>query len=258
MVTEPRPAADPPSPSRPSAGPLTGFGGQADPAAKAALPAPTYVDFVCLRVDPGFRRLNHGERAEAVIEFVRFVKDSGVEARPYLTLGFRSDCDFFLWLIAKDLESFQGFMSGLLRTALGKWLHVAHSWVAVTKPSVYSKSHKQHFELGPSANRYLFIYPFTKTHAWYQLPIEKRREMMGIHNEVGHQFPGVLINTCYQFGLGDNDFMLAFECDDPREFSDLVQRLRETEARIYTTTDIPLIPGTKQTIEELAASLALA
>ncbi|MBI2930757.1 MAG: chlorite dismutase family protein [Planctomycetes bacterium] len=221
---------------------------------------PTYVDFLCFRVDRAFRQLTRPERAEAVLEFVRYVKEPGVpvEVRPYTALGFRSDCDFFLWLIAKDLESFQGFMTGLLRTSLGRYLESTYTWPGVTKTSVYSRSHKQHFELGPSKSRYLFIYPFTKTHAWYQLPLERRREMMAVHNEIGHHFPDVLINTCYQFGLGDHDFMLAFECDDPKDFSDLVQRLRETEARVYTTTDIPLMPGIRQTIEELVASLALA
>lgn len=219
---------------------------------------PTYVDFVCFRVDPAFRRLDSRERTEAVAEFVRSVRDAGLEVRPYLTLGFRADCDFFLWVIAKDMEQFQPFMTALLRTHLGRHLETRYAYVAVTKPSAYFKSHQQHFERGPSTSKYLFIYPFTKTHAWYQLPQEKRREMMTAHNEVGHGFPGVTINTCYQFGLGDHDFMLAFECDDPKEFSDLVQRLRETEARLYTTTDVPLIPGVRQTIEELLAALALA
>jgi chlorite dismutase len=236
-------------------------GAQAETAGgKPAAATPTFVDFLCYSVDPAFRRLPQAERADAAIEFVRFVKGTGkdVDVRPFLTLGFRADCDFFLWTISKDLENLQHFASGLLRTSLGRHLVTRHAWVAVTKPSVYSKTHQQHFELGPMTAKYLFIYPFTKTHAWYQLPLEKRRAMMGVHNEVGHQFPGVLINTCYQFGLGDHDFMLAFETDDPKEFSDLVQRLRETEARVYTTTDVPLVPGIRQSPEELVAGLALA
>ncbi len=227
--------------------------------AKENLPPPTYVDFLCYSIDPAFRRLPKTERADAVLEFVRNVKEAtGVEVRPFLTVGFRSDCDFFFWVIAKDLENIQRFATGLLRTTIGRYLTTRYAWVAVTKPSVYSKSHKQHFELGPMTAKYLFIYPFTKTHEWYQLPIEKRRGMMSTHNEVGHQFPGVLINTCYQFGLGDHDFMLAFECDDPKEFSDLVQRLRETVARVYTVTDIPLMPGVRQSIDEMVSGLALA
>ena len=68
---------------------------------------------------------------------------------------------------------------------------------------------------------------------------------------------GVKINTTYQFGLGDFDFMLAFETSDFTEFSNLVQRLRETEARPYTQADTPLIPGVKKTASELVDALSL-
>jgi len=229
-------------------------------AASPAPATPTFVDFLCYTVEPSFRRRPSAERRAAVDEFVAAVKRGvpGVEVRPHLTMGFRADCDFFFWLISKEMETFPAFTAAILGTELGRHLELTHAWPAVTKPSVYSKGHRQHFELGPATAKYLFIYPFTKTHEWYQLPLEKRREMMTVHNEVGHQFPGVLINTCYQFGLGDHDFMLAFETDSPKEFSDLVQRLRETQARVYTTTDIPLIPGVRATIEELVAALALA
>lgn len=243
----------------PAGTPATG----AQAAQHTPTPAPatsTYVDFLCYRIDPAFRRLPLAERAMAATEFARVLREEapGLEVRPHLTMGFRADCDFFLWCIAKDLQLFQGFAAAVLRTRLGSWLHLTYAWIAVTKPSVYSRAHRQHFEVAPETSKYCFIYPFTKTHAWYQLPIDKRSEMMSSHNELGHQFPGVLINTCYQFGLGDHDFMLAFEADDPRVFSDLVQRLRETASRVYTTTDIPLMPGTRQTPEELIESLALA
>jgi len=43
--------------------------------------------------------------------------------------------------------------------------------------------------------------------------------------------------------LGDQDFVLAFETDQPAAFEDLVQRLRETEASRYTVRDTPFILG---------------
>ena len=220
---------------------------------------PTFVDFLCYRVDPVFRRLDPARRAAAAAEFRALLEQPGpgLEARPYLTAGFRSDCDFFLWLISKDPAAFPAFATALWKTDLGRHLVATHAFLGVTKPSPYLPGHLQHFERGPATDTYCFIYPFTKTHEWYQLPMEKRRDIMKTHNEIGHQFPGVKINTTYQFGIGDYDFMLAFETSNFTEFSNLVQRLRETEARPYTTTDIPLIPGIKAIAASLVDSLAL-
>ena len=220
---------------------------------------PTFVDFLCYRVDPAFRRLDPARRRAAASEFAQFLENPGaaLEVRPYFTAGFRTDCDFFLWLIAKDPGPFPKFVSALWGTDLGRHLVAVHGFLGVTKPSPYLPGHLQHFERGPATDPYCFIYPFTKTHEWYQLPMEKRRDIMKVHNEIGHQFPGVKINTTYEFGIGDYDFMLAFETASFVEFSGLVQRLRETEARPYTVTDVPLIPGVKKTASELVEALAL-
>jgi len=220
-------------------------GSDAETKAKVQV-TPTFVSFLCYRIDPATRPR---ERSRAVADEFRNLLENpgaGLEVRPYLTAAFRSDCDFFLWLIAKDPALFPGFVSRLWTTDLGRRLVNAHSFLAVTKPSPYLPGHLQHFERGPATDSYCFIYPFTKTHEWYQLPLEKRRDIMKVHNEIGHQFPGVKI-----------DFMLAFETSDMTEFSNLVQRLRETEARPYTAADTPLIPGLKKTAAELVESLAL-
>lgn len=217
----------------------------------------TYVDFLCYRVRPEWRRLPADERKEGVDEFFRSLDSPGVEVRPYLTAGLRADCDFVLWSIGKDMARLQDFACSLLGTALGRHLELTYSFLAMTKTTPYSKAHQQHFEIAPQTAKWLFIYPFTKTDAWYQLPFEQRREMMAQHNEIGHEFPGVLINTCYSFGLSDDEFMLAFECEDPKEFSDLVQKLRESKARPYTKNDVPLLPCRTVSREELVKSLAL-
>ena len=233
--------------------------GPAPETKSAPATTPTFVDFLCYKIDPAFRRFDPARRAAAAAEFTRFLEHpaAGLEVRPYLTAGFRTDCDFFLWLIAKDPAAFPRFVTDLWKTDLGRHLEGVYGWLAVTKPSPYLPGHLQHFERGPATDPYCFIYPFTKTHDWYQLPVEKRRDMMKVHNEIGHQFPGVKINTTYQFGIGDYEFMLAFETSSFREFSDLVQRLRETEARPYTQADTPLMPGLKKTPAELLESLSL-
>ena len=46
------------------------------------------------------------------------------------------------------------------------------------------------------------------------------------HIAVARRFPGIETNTAYSFGLDDQEFVVAFDADDPSEFLDLVQELR--------------------------------
>ncbi len=64
--------------------------------------------------------------------------------------------------------------------------------------------------------------------------------MMDTHIEVGHRYPRVRLNTTYSFGLDDQDFVVAFETDEPADFLDLVMDLRETEGSLYTVRDTPI------------------
>ena len=63
---------------------------------------------------------------------------------------------------------------------------------------------------------------------------------MDEHIALGHKYPSVKLNTTYSFGLDDQEFVVAFETDEPRDFVDLVPALRETEASLYTLRDTPI------------------
>jgi len=107
----------------------------------------------------------------------------------------------------------------------------------------------------PGESRYLFVYPFVKSREWYLLPMEVRRKLMNEHIRVGHQFPGIRINTGYSFGLDDQDFVVAFEGDEPKDFVTLVMRLRETEGSKYTVRDTPIYTCVGKPLEEILWSL---
>ena len=79
-----------------------------------------------------------------------------------------------------------------------------------------------------------------KQRRWYGLPDEERRRIMKSHIEVGRRYPEITINTSYSFGLDDQEFVVAFEGDDPGEFLDLVQELRPTESSAYTERETPI------------------
>src|SRR5207245_9486678 len=94
--------------------------------------------------------------------------------------------------------------------------------------------------LKPAGGRYLFVYPMVKKRIWYRLPYERRKAMMVEHFAIGHRYPQVKINTAYSFGLDDQEFVVAFECDEPAAFLDLVMELRESQASRYTERETPI------------------
>ena len=114
----------------------------------------------------------------------------------------------------------------------------------MTRRSPYIDNHQHDGQEGTSmrivGRKYLFIYPFIKTHDWYQLPKSERQALMEEHFVIGHKYPQVKISTSYSFGLDDQEFVLGFETDDPGGFLDLVMDLRESKARPYTLLDTPI------------------
>ena len=101
----------------------------------------------------------------------------------------------------------------------------------------------------------MFVYPFVKTHDWYQLPKEERQGLMNEHFVIGHKYPDVKISTAYSFGLDDQEFVLGFETEEPQRFLDLIMELRTAEQRPYTERDVPIFTCLLGSTEEVLASL---
>ena len=207
-----------------------------------------FVKYSFFKVDPQWRQLSPGERAHSKKEFDEVVAEFSdrVTLASYSLTGTRADVDFMLWKICPTLEPISDLLAQLNHTELGKFLHQPHSYLAMTRRSPYVDTHQHEGQEGTTATmhiigrKYLFIYPFVKTHDWYQLPLEERQRMMSEHFTIGHRYPDVKISTAYSFGLDDQEFVLGFETDEPANFLDLVTELRESEVRPYTLRDTPI------------------
>jgi NAD(P)H-dependent nitrite reductase small subunit len=64
--------------------------------------------------------------------------------------------------------------------------------------------------------------------------------MITEHIRIGRQYPNIRLNTTYSYGIDDQEFVVAFEGDNPHEFVDLVADLRLTKASMYTKADTPM------------------
>ena len=211
--------------------------------------------YTFLKVDPAWRRLPDEQRAEHKREFLAACEDFAAERllRSFSTVGTRGDTDMMLLSQATNLERIHEFHVVLAQSGLMKWCGQPYSYLAMTKPSEYSDESR--LEVRPAHARYLFVYPFVKTRAWYALPADERWKIMQEHIKVGKEYPDIDLNTSYSFGLDDQEFVVAFETDEPSRFLDLVQRLRTTEASAYTKRDTPTFTCVATSIERALAAL---
>jgi chlorite dismutase len=222
-----------------------------------------FVNFSFYKLDPEFRRLPNLDKEQARVEFAAIFAEAkpGLICLSYSTAGLRPDVDFLLWRIATSTDEFQIQTRAINKTRLAGYLNTPWSFVSMTKRSMYVEkvdpfhTSESRTHIVPGKRKYLFIYPFVKTRAWYLLPMDQRQAMMDAHICVGNKYPSVKLNTTYSFGLDDQDFVVAFESDEPKDFLDLVQELRETQASAYTQRDTPIFTCVQSPMDKLLDQL---
>ncbi|RIK05265.1 MAG: chlorite dismutase [Acidobacteria bacterium] len=219
-----------------------------------------FVKFSFFKFTTQWHAIDEGERQVARKDFETTVNSwtagEGRILRPYTLTGIRPDADLMLWQVAPCLEDHHELGRSLRKSLAGQFYEEPHGYLAITKRSVYVDRHRHEgqegsrLEVVPGKGKYLFVYPFVKTRSWYRLPAEERQRAMDEHIRIGHKYPGVRINTTYSFGLDDQEFVVAFEGDDPVEFVDLVMELRGSEASAYTERDTPIFTGISVSLSE--------
>ncbi|HJM00767.1 MAG TPA: chlorite dismutase family protein [Nitrosopumilus sp.] len=215
-----------------------------------------FFNFSFFKVDPKWRWMADLAKEESAKEVENIITNSGIMFRSYSNLGLRDDADFLFWFAAKTVDEIQNVIEKLYKTVFGKYIISSMTYLSCTRPSIYVKEPKVHgFITESNPKKHVIVYPFTKTRDWYLLSKEKRQKIMDEHIEVSKKYPQVVLNTTYSFGIHDEDFMLAFEVDDIRDFQDLIMDLRETEVSTYVKNDIPMIVCVKKDIIPLITSL---
>lgn len=239
-----------------------------DPSGQVSLREPDrqprqFLNYAFFKLDPAFRRLPVDERKAALEEFRQLLdRWSNVDdliLRTYSLVGLRADCDFMLWRISLELGRFQDMQTEINRSALGAWLTQPYNFLSLQKRSQYVnriEGSGEGVELLPGQGKFLFVYPFVKTRAWYALTPHARQGMMDEHIYASSPFKGVRLNTSYSYGIDDQEFVVAFDSDYPQEFVDLVGRLRYTEASLYTLRDTPMFTCKKADPATIVSQLA--
>jgi chlorite dismutase len=236
----------------------------------ASAPPPVtrqFVRFAFHRVRPEWRLLDAAEKQRHRDEVRALIAETaaieGAVLRTYSLAGTRGDADFMVWLVSDNLDHLHTFAARLNATKMGAHLEIPYHYFSMTKRSMYVDKHEHaggegrsnRLVIVPGGRRYLFVYPFVKTRAWYRLSQEDRQRQMSEHIAMGHKYPTVKINTTYSFGLDDQEFVVAFETDHVADFLDLVQEMRESEASTHTVRDTPSFTCIRCEPEAMLAAL---
>ena len=210
-----------------------------------------YVAYTLYKVDPAWRRLPVEERSagkEALADVVAQWQER-MELRTYSLVGVRPEVDFMFWKLTERYDDLRELAVDVNASPIAGYLETPYSYLAATKPSQYFEDKsKRPRRVVPRGAPYLVVYPFVKKREWYALPIDDRRRAMTEHAAVGSRFVTITNHTTYSFGIDDQEFMTAFECDEPSDFMHLMLTLRESEASRYTERDTPIFVGEAMTI----------
>ena len=168
----------------------------------------------------------------------------------YSTVGFRADADLALWLVASSPEDLQRFVVEFRRTRAGDLLDPVWTFLGMVRPAEFTADHAPAFVRGEAPRTFLCVYPFVRTPEWYLLPREERGELLAEHGTFGREFPQVLANTTSAFGLGDWEWILAFETDELDALVDCVRRLRDSKSRLYAKVEVPFVTGIRKSVAD--------
>jgi chlorite dismutase len=194
---------------------------------------------------------------ETLAQAIQAVEGSGDTVRGvYDVSGLRADADLMLWLTGPSAERLQRSLRTLRRST--ELVPLLPTWNAlgVHREAEFSRSHAPAFLRGLPPKAWVTVYPFVRSYDWYLLPEDERRAMLGDHGRKGSEYPQVQANTVASFALGDYEWILALEADDPIDLVDLMRHLRNTEARRHVREEIPFFTGRRIDVSEVAEVLA--
>jgi peroxiredoxin len=213
-----------------------------------------YAVYPVFAVDPEVE-LDPDDAAQEIENLFKELSDTVSVRGVYSTVGFRPDADLMLWLVTPTVDAAQDAIVRLRRTALGRALELTWSFIGVVKPAEFTADHAPAFVKGEPPKRYLSVYPFVRTPEWYLLPGEERAALLAEHGLMGREFPDVLANTTSAFGIGDWEWILAFEADELDRIVDCIRRLRQADARRYTKEEVPFVTGIRKDVRDAVRDL---
>lgn len=221
-----------------------------------------FVNFMFFRVNPAWRKLDRETKSIFKTEFqgVHDAFQDDFLLFSYSLVGFDSKADLMLWRIGHSLDLVQDMTAKLFRTSLGSYLETAENYLAVTKRMTFipddglgDPQSRSHVIAG--SGKYHFVYPCAKHRDWYDKTGDERDALIEENFMVGKKFPNIRIHLTHAFGFSEQEYLISFETDEPRDFLALAEELRHTPASKLTLRGMPVYTCRQRSLMECLDAL---
>ena len=217
-----------------------------------------FVNFMFLRISPEWRKLNTETKrifkAEFQSTYELFNEDFLLFS--YSLVGFDSKADLMFWRIGNSLDRIQEMTSKLYRTNLGSYLETADNYLSVTKKMMFvNGGGEDKFHVSAGEKKYHFVYPCAKHKDWYEKSGEERDALIEENFMVGKKFQNIKIHMTHAFGFSEQEYIISFETDEPKDFLALAEELRESPASKFTLRGMPVYTCRQRSLMECLDAL---
>jgi len=224
----------------------------------AVEPEQQFVNFIFYRVDPEWRKLDAGTKQKLKEEFEKVFEGYREEYLlfSYSLVGFDSKADLMFWRIGTDLDLIQNMTAELSRTGLGSYLEISDNYLSVTKKRVFvNEMPEDRGHVRAGTTKYHFFYPCSKQREWHEMSAADRDAMIEENYMVGRRFPNIKIHMTYAFGFSEQEYLISFETDEPKDFLALAEELRDTAASRFTLRGMPIYTCRQRSLMECLEAL---
>ena len=209
-----------------------------------------------------FGKLSPAVDPDAIKTAVKEAEAEGVQVVTVAVLGHKADIAFMS--LHADLWRLRDFQTKLRQGGLS----VVDSYVSLTELSEYAaglpeetKQARLYPQLPPEGKPAWCFYPMSKRRNpdqnWYELPFERRRELMYEHGATGRTFAGrVLQLITGSTGIDDYEWGVTLFCEHPDDLKEVVYTMRYDVASARYAEFGPFYVGMVASIEAVLDRLA--
>lgn len=206
-----------------------------------------FVNFIFFRVNPEWRKLETAAKDNYKREFQGIFDAYRKELLlfSYSLVGFDSKADLMFWRIGDSLDTIQEMTAKLYRTELGSFLETTDNYLAITKKMMFiapdeTPNVEDRYHVKAGEKKYHFVYPCAKSRDWYEKSGEERESLIEENFMVGTKFRTIKIHMTHAFGFSEQEFIIGFETDEPKDFLALAEEMTQTQASKFTMRGTPI------------------
>ncbi|MDQ6786568.1 MAG: chlorite dismutase family protein [Acidobacteriota bacterium] len=220
-----------------------------------------FINFMFLRVNPEWRKLNAETKRIFKSEFQSIFNKytENLLLFSYSLVGFDSKADLMFWRISNSLDLIQDMTAKLYRTNLGSYFETTDNYLSFTKKRMFvapdENAPEDRFRVVAGAKKYHFVYPCAKSGEWYSKTGEERDVLIEENFMVGKKFENIKIHMTHAFGFSEQEYIVSFETDEPKDFLALAEELKQTPASKFNLRGMPVYTCRQRTLMECLDAL---